>query len=73
VGVLIGIKLNNMPDLHCPECGKERFEKNLTMRVKDGETYYVEGQCECGAQMKLTNPKTGVANLGRMNPHGQSY
>ena len=43
------------------------------MKVKDGETYYVEGECECGAQMKLTNPKTGVANLGRMTSHGQSY
>jgi hypothetical protein len=43
------------------------------MKVKNGETYYVEGQCECGEQMQLTNPKTGVANLGRMNPHGQSY
>lgn len=62
-----------MPDLYCPECGKERFEKNLTMRVRDGETYYLEGDCECGTQMKLKNPKSGVANLGRMNPHGQSY
>ena len=43
------------------------------MRVKDGDTYYVEGECECGTQMKLTNPKKGVAALGRMNPHGQSY
>ena len=62
-----------MPDLHCPECGKERFERTLTMKVKDGDTYYVEGQCECGAQMKLTNPKKGVASLGRMTSHGQSY
>ena len=62
-----------MPDLYCPDCGKERFEKNLTMRVKDGETYYVEGQCECGSQMKLTNPKKGVPSLNRMNSHGQSY
>ena len=62
-----------MPDLHCPECDSERFERSLTMKVKNGETYYMEGQCECGAQMKLTNPKKGVAALGRMNPHGQSY
>jgi hypothetical protein len=73
LGVLIGIKFKQMPDLHCPECGSERFERSLTMKVKNGETYYMEGQCECGAQMKLTNPKSGVASLGRMNPHGQSY
>ena len=73
MGVLIGIKLNNMPDLHCPECGKERFERSLTMKVKDGETYYVEGSCECGAQMELTNPKTGVAALGKMGKFGRSY
>ena len=62
-----------MPDLHCPECGKERFEKNLTMRVKNGETYYVEGECECGTQMKLTNPKVGVPALGKMGRFGKSY
>ena len=73
MGVLIGIKLNNMPDLHCPECGKERFERSLTMKVKDGKTYYVEGSCECGAQMELTNPKTGVAALGKMGKFGRSY
>jgi hypothetical protein len=43
------------------------------MKVKDGETYYVEGQCECGEQMKLTNPKTGVASLGKMGRFGKSY
>ena len=43
------------------------------MKIKDGETYYVEGQCKCGAQMELTNPKKGVASLGRMNPYAQSY
>ena len=62
-----------MPDLHCPDCGKERFEKSLTMRVRDGDTYYVEGECECGSQMKLTNPKSGVPSLGRMNKLGSSY
>jgi len=62
-----------MPDLHCPECGKERFERSLTMKVKDGKTYYVEGRCECGAQMELTNPKTGVASLGKMGRFGRSY
>jgi hypothetical protein len=62
-----------MPDLYCPECGKERFERSLTMKVKDGETYYVEGQCECGEQMKLTNPKTGAPGFGKMGRFGKSY
>ena len=62
-----------MPDLYCPDCGKEKYEKSLTMRVKDDKAYYVEGACECGFQMKLTNPKSGVPNLGRMNKLGSSY
>ena len=43
------------------------------MKVKNGETYYVEGQCECGEQMQLTNPKTGFASLGKMGRFGKSY
>ena len=62
-----------MPDLYCPECGKERFERKLTMRIKDGSAYYLEGECECGTQMKLKNPKKGIARLARMDNHGQSY
>ena len=55
-----------MPDLHCPECGKERFERIAYYESeKTGETYYVEGQCECG-ELRWSSPilKTGVANLG---------
>ena len=43
------------------------------MRVKDDKAYYVEGTCECGSQMKLTNPKKGLPSLGRMNKLGSSY
>jgi|TARA_Y100000289_G_scaffold56644_1_gene60434 hypothetical protein len=43
------------------------------MKVKDGKTYYVEGQCECGAQMELTNPKTGAPGFKRMGRFGRSY
>jgi len=62
-----------MPDLYCPECGKERFERSLTMKVKDGSTYFLEGECECGTQMKLSNPKTGVPSIGKMDKFGRSY
>ena len=62
-----------MPDLYCPDCGKEKYEKSLTMRAKDDKAYDVEGDCECGSQMKLTNPKKGFPSLGRMNKLGSSY
>ena len=42
------------------------------MKVKDGKTYYEEGQCECGAQMELTNPRSGVAALGKFGRYGKS-
>jgi len=51
-----------MPDLHCPDCGKERFERHLTMKIKDGKTYY-----------ELTNPKTGAPGFKRMGRFGRSY
>jgi len=43
------------------------------MKIKDGNVHYPEGQCDCGEQMSIKNPKEGVPSLGRMNPHGQSY
>ena len=62
-----------MPDLICPECKSERSVKTFKISFKDGAVYYPEGQCECGNQMTLKNPKDGVPSLGRMNSHGQSY
>ena len=43
------------------------------MKFKDGNVYYPEGQCECGEQMEVKNPKEGMPLLGRMNSHGQSF
>ena len=43
------------------------------MKLKEGSVYYPEGQCDCGEQMKIKNPKKGVPSLNRMNSHGQSY
>jgi hypothetical protein len=43
------------------------------MKVKDGSTYFLEGECECGTQMKLSNPKTGVPSIGKMDKFGRSY
>jgi len=62
-----------MPDLICNNCKTERFVTNLSMKIKDGNVHYPEGQCDCGEQMSIKNPKEGVPSLGRMNPHGQSY
>ncbi len=67
------IKLNKMPDLICKECKAEKSVRSLTMKFKNGSVYYPEGQCECGEQMEIKNPKEGVPSLGRMNSHGQSY
>jgi len=43
------------------------------MKFKDGSVYYPEGQCDCGSQMEIKNPKEGMPLLGRMNSHGQSF
>jgi hypothetical protein len=62
-----------MPDLICKKCKAEKSVRSLTMKFRNGSVYYPEGQCECGEQMEIKNPKEGVPSLGRMNSHGQSY
>ena len=62
-----------MPDLICKECKAEKSVRSLTMKFKDGSVYNLEGQCKCGEQMEIKNPKDGVPLLGRMNSHGQSF
>tara|TARA_R100000951_G_scaffold73484_1_gene61827 strand:- start:246 stop:434 length:189 start_codon:yes stop_codon:yes gene_type:complete len=62
-----------MPDLICKKCKAEKSVRSLSMKFREGSVYYPEGQCECGEQMEIKNPKKGVPSLGRMNTHGQSY
>jgi hypothetical protein len=62
-----------MPDLICKKCKTEKSVQTLSMKFRDGDVYYPEGQCDCGNQMELKNPKKGVPSLGRMTRHGQSY
>ena len=62
-----------MPDLQCPSCGKEKHTPSLSIRIDLDEVYYAEGECECGEQMKLSNPKKGMPSLGRMGRDGKSY
>jgi len=62
-----------MPNLSCPDCGKEKYVDKLTIKIKDGETYSPEAECECGGVMINSSPKQGIPSLGRMNNLGQSY
>ena len=62
-----------MPNMSCPDCGKEVYIDKLTMKVVNGEVVTPEAECECGGVMQNTSPKKGVPSLGRMNNLGQSY
>lgn len=62
-----------MPNLSCPDCGKEKYVDKLTIKIKGGETYSPEAECECGGVMINTSPKEGIPPLLRMNKFGSSY
>jgi len=62
-----------MPNLSCQDCGKEKYVDRLTIKVKEGEVYSPEAECDCGGIMINTTPKEGVPSLGRMNKNGSSY
>lgn len=61
-----------MPNLKCPDCGAEKYERSLSMKVKDNKVYSPESECECGSTMEITNPKSGVPGF-RSNRMGQVY
>lgn len=50
----------------------EENKSGLTIKFGDGGAYH-DIKCPCGKYMELKNPKTGVANLGRMDGLGRSY
>lgn len=62
-----------MPNMSCPDCGKEVYIDKLTMKVVNGEVVTPEAECECGGTMINASPKKGVPSLAKMNRYGQSY
>jgi len=62
-----------MPNMSCPDCGKEVYVDKLTMKVVDKKVVIPEAECECGGTMINTSPKKGVPSLGRMDHLGRSY
>ena len=56
------------------DCNDEVIEvKNVTIKIVEGFGAVPDVVCPCGKYMKLSNPKTGIASLGRMNKNGSSY
>jgi len=56
------------------KCDKKHEEIKSGVSIKfDGEGAYQDIKCPCGKYMEVKNPKTGVANLGRMDGLGRSY
>ncbi len=61
-----------MAEYKC-ECDEHELEcSGFVIRIIEGKaTNYIKLQC--GKYMKLSNPKTGIASIGRMNKNGSSY
>jgi hypothetical protein len=61
-----------MAEYKC-ECGEHELEcSGVVIRVIDGKVRH-DIKCPCDKYMELSNPKTGIASLGRMNKNGSSY
>tara|TARA_R100000773_G_C4165883_1_gene81660 strand:+ start:305 stop:493 length:189 start_codon:yes stop_codon:yes gene_type:complete len=60
-----------MPKYKC-DCHKKVYTiSNVSIKVKNGELYSEGADCpKCGKNMKLANPKSGVANFSS-NSMGQ--
>ena len=53
-----------MPNYKCHCHEKEYTISNVKIKVKNGELYSEGADCpKCGKNMKLANPKSGVANF----------
>ena len=56
------------------KCDKKHEESKRGVTIRFGEDgAYHDIKCPCGKYMEVKNPKTGVANLGRMDGLGRSY
>ena len=56
------------------KCEKKHEENKSGVTIRFGEDgAYHDVKCPCGKYMEVKNPKTGVANLGRMDGLGRSY
>ena len=61
-----------MADYKC-ECNEHELEcSGVVIRIIEGKATH-DVKCPCGKYMKLSNPKTGIASLGRMDRNGSSY
>lgn len=60
-----------MPNYKCHCHEEEYIISNVKIKIKDGELYSEGADCpKCGDNMKLANPKSGVANFSS-NSMGQ--
>ena len=61
-----------MAEYKC-ECDEHELEcSSVVIRMIYGKATH-DIKCPCGKYMELSNPKTGIASLGRMNKNGSSY